>query len=113
VMTLQGDQEGALHFFEHAMTIDDTDPNLLTDAALIYLSNRQVEQAHRAITAARKLAPDDKNITRLWRRIQLATIAANIHRYLASTPATVKIKLLTAKYKSRLNRLIKTPKLTK
>ena len=59
------------------------------------------------------LAPDDKNITRLWRRIQLATIAANIYRYLASTSAAVKIKLLTAKYKSRLNRLIKTRNLTK
>ncbi len=110
VLALQGDNEGALHFFEHAMTIDDTDPNLLADAALIYLSNGQVEQAHRAIAAARKLAPFDKNITRLWRRIQLATIAANIRRYLASTPAAVKIKLLTARYKSRLNRLIKTRK---
>ncbi len=113
VMALQGDHEGALHFFEHAMTIDDTSPNLLADAALIYLSNGCVEQAHRAIAAARKLAPADKNITRLWRRTQLATIAANIRRYLASTPAAVKIKLLTAKYKSRLNRLIKTRNLTK
>ena len=110
VLALQGDNEGTLHFFEHAMTIDDTDPNLLADAALIYLSSGQVEQAHRTIAAARKLAPADKNITRLWRRTQLATIAANIRRYLASTPAAVKIKLLTAKYKSRLNRLIKTRK---
>ena len=113
VMALQGDHEGAMHFFEHAMTIDDTDPNLLTDAALIYLSNRQVEQAHRAIAAARKLAPDDKNITRLWRRIQLATIAANIRRYFASSPAAVKIKLLAAKHTSRRNNLIKIRNLTK
>lgn len=113
VMVLQGDHEGALHFFEHAMTIDDTNPNLLADAALIYLSNGRVEQAHRAIAAARKLAPADKNITRLWRRTQLATIAANIRRYLASAPAAVKIKLLTAKYKFRRDRLIKTRNLTK
>ena len=113
VLAMQGDNEGALHFFEYAITIDETDPNVLTDAALIYLSNGHVEQAHRAIATARKLAPDDKNITRLWRRIQLATITANIHRYVALTPAAVKIKLLTAKYKSRLNRLIKARNLTK
>ena len=113
LMALQGDHEGALHFFEHAMTIDDTNPNLLADAALIYLSNGRAEQAHRAIAAARELAPSDKKIARLWRKTQLATITANIRRYLASSPAAVKITLLAARYKSRINRLIKTRNLTR
>ena len=106
-LALQNDYEGALQFFEHAMTIDDTNPNLMADAALLCLKDGHIRQAADVIQVARERAPADKDITRLWRRIQLALVVHNLGHYLASLPVVVRLKLAAAAIKCRLTMRIR------
>ncbi|HPD46710.1 MAG TPA: tetratricopeptide repeat protein [Anaerohalosphaeraceae bacterium] len=106
-LALQSDYEGALQFFEHAMTIDATNPALMADAAWLCLYEGRLQQAADVIQVARDLAPDDQDITRLWRRIQLALILHNSGHYLASLPFVVQLKLAAGRLRCSLIRRIR------
>lgn len=106
-LALQNELEGAMHFMEHAITLDDQNTEFLANAALVYLANDKIEQAKDTIEQAKELAGEDENIIGLSQRIQRAATAQKIRRYISSTPPMIKIRLFTAKYKSKIKRPIR------
>ncbi|MBE0536672.1 MAG: tetratricopeptide repeat protein [Phycisphaerae bacterium] len=107
-LALQADYEGALQFFEHAMTIDATNPNLMADAAVLCLKDGRIRQAADIIQTAHELAADDREITRLRRRIQLALVVHNFGHYLASLPIIVRLKRVATGMKCLATRRLRT-----
>ncbi len=105
-LAVQSDYEGALQFFEHAMSIDATNPHLMADAAMLCLLERRVRQAADVIQVARELAPDDREIGRLWRRIHAALALHNALDYLRSLPVMVHVRMGAARIKCRLVRRV-------
>jgi len=73
---------GALQFFEHALSLGATKPELLADTALLYLKMGRLTDAARTVAAACELAGDDKNLIRLRRQIKLAALVGNIKKLL-------------------------------
>ena len=93
--------EGALQFFEHAVTLGFESPDLFANTAFLYLETGKPALAAQMIAKARSLEPGNTDTARLARRIKLAIFSRNIRRGLEKLP-TYRLKLLLAKYRCRI-----------
>ncbi len=108
-LAMRREYEGALSFFDHAVNLGGNDLDILADAAYLYLKTANLELALKMITTAQLLAPDNKAVTALYRRIRLAILTDNLRQNLSAL-GLYKIKLLLIKYKCRLRQFLTTHK---
>ncbi|MBN1126122.1 MAG: tetratricopeptide repeat protein [Sedimentisphaerales bacterium] len=106
--TLQtrGEYEGALQFFEHAVTLGKKDIDTLLDTAHMYLAVGKKAMALKTIMVARMLEPKRKDIRRFWYHIKMVTLTTKIRTWLETTRFYHKLTLLFAGYKCRFRRVI-------
>jgi tetratricopeptide (TPR) repeat protein len=107
-MAMQGEKEGAMHFLEHAVGLDDGNPEFLAETAAIYLENGCMEEASRCIRNAAKLDSAGVDIARLDKRIRHARICRDLRRCFASLPVVQHVRLLAGRCRTRFNRKIRT-----
>ena len=103
-LLVQSEFEGALQFFEHAISLGSNDSQTLAYAAQLYFKTGQLTLARKRIAATAMEEAGSKDIKRLSRQIDRAILKRNIHRRLSKLPL-YKFTLLLAQYKYRLKRL--------
>ena len=106
----RGEYEGALQFLTHAVKLAGTDPLLLADIAFIYYKTGRLSLAAESIATACTLSGDDPEITRLARRIKLASATRNFSFNLRTNRLIQNMTLLIARIKTRLNFILKRKK---
>ena len=103
-LAIQQQFEGALQFFEHAIRLGNTTPELFANTAYLYLDSRQTDLAARTIKHALEIDPANKCFIRLSRMINNSkTVEKTADRFLL---VFQKARLFTAKYKCRLRNFL-------
>jgi len=77
-LAIQGQTEGAFHFFEYAMELGSEDIDLYKDAIEVYCQGGQHTLAVKTLETALKIAPDDKDLHKLQTRVRSAMLSRKV-----------------------------------
>lgn len=104
-LAMQGETEGAFHFFEYAMELGCEDVQLYKDAVQVYYKAGQFALAAKTVKAAQKLSPDDKDLQKLENRVRMAMFSRKI-KNAVNACFLDKARLFLGKHRCRVRRLI-------
>jgi len=104
-LAMQGETEGAFHFFEYAMELGSKDVRLYKDAIQVYYEEGQFAIAAKTIKAAEKLAPGDKDLQKLESRVRAAMFSRKI-KNAVNACFLDKTRLFLGKHRCKVRRMI-------
>ena len=77
-LAMQGETEGAFHFFEYAMELGSEDIQLYKDAIRIYCQQGQLALAEKTVKDAKKISANDQDLEKLESRVRFAILLRKI-----------------------------------
>jgi len=104
-LAMQGETEGAFHFFEYAMELGSEDIQLYKDAIRVYCQQGELALAEKTVKAAQKISADDQELEKLDSQVRSAIFLRKI-KNAAKDCFFDKIHLFLVKYRCRLRRLV-------
>jgi tetratricopeptide (TPR) repeat protein len=104
-LAMQGEFEGAIHFFEYAMEIGSDQLQLYLEAAEVYYETEQFSLAAKTIASAKNLFGDDPMLQKMESRINAALFSEKIKNTINACLVD-KVRLSVAKYRCRIRRMI-------
>jgi tetratricopeptide (TPR) repeat protein len=104
-LAMQGEFEGAVHFFEYAMELGSDDPQLFLDAVEVYYDTAQYELAEKTVDSARNVCDDQTHLDKLLSRIRVAKFSRKV-KNTVNACFVDKVKLSMARYRGKVRRLI-------
>ena len=99
--------DGALQFFQHALSLEKNDLDILTNIALLYYDTGLLTCASKIIDTARSAHPENIEIARLARRIRTAQLKQSIRRRIQRNALCQNLTLAVARYKYKIRRLFR------
>ena len=99
--------DGALQFFQHALSLKENDPDILVNIAQLYQSTGLITSAVKTINDAVLAHPQNAEIARLAKHIRRAKLKTSITRRIRRTALYQNLTAAIAKYKYRIRRFFR------
>jgi tetratricopeptide (TPR) repeat protein len=104
-LAMQGETEGAFHFFEYAMELGSEDYQLYKDAVQVYYEAGQYTLAMKTIKVAEKFSNGDKELQKLEKRVKSAMFSRKI-KNTVNACFLDKTRLFLVKHRCKVRQMI-------